>query len=288
MLASLKKSGVAALAIAMAAAAVPAAAQENGNDQHHGNGGQHGGGGEQHGRPPAQAPQPNRAPAAQPQAQQAQRPANHNAWEGGRPPAAQPQGQRPANHSAWEGGRPPAAQPQGQRPANHNAWEGNRPPGGPPPQQPGLHEAWQGAAHPQPQGHNAWQGGPGAPPQGRPANWDQGRAPQGYYPGSGQRWSRDWHNDHRYDWHDYRYANRGVYHLSPYYAPYHGWGYRQLSVGFILQPLFYGSAYWIGDPYTYRLPPVYGPYRWVRYYNDALLVNIYTGEVVDVVHGIFW
>jgi hypothetical protein len=26
----------------------------------------------------------------------------------------------------------------------------------------------------------------------------------------------------------------------------------------------------------------------VRYYNDALLVDIYTGEVVDTVYDIFW
>ena len=41
-------------------------------------------------------------------------------------------------------------------------------------------------------------------------------------------------------------------------------------------------------PYDYRLPEAYGPYRWVRYYNDALLVDIYTGEVVDTVYDIFW
>ena len=38
----------------------------------------------------------------------------------------------------------------------------------------------------------------------------------------------------------------------------------------------------------YRLPRSYGPYRWVRYHNDALLVNLYTGEVEDVVYDVFW
>ena len=46
--------------------------------------------------------------------------------------------------------------------------------------------------------------------------------------------------------------------------------------------------FWLNDPWQYRLPPAYGPYRWVRYCNDALLVNIYTGQVVDVIHGFFW
>src|SRR3546814_4031541 len=55
-----------------------------------------------------------------------------------------------------------------------------------------------------------------------------------------------------------------------------------------MNSLLFGSSYWINDPYNYRLPPAYGPYRWVRYYNDALLVDTYTGEVVDVVYDIFW
>ncbi|WP_409574764.1 RcnB family protein [Sphingopyxis sp. PET50] len=32
----------------------------------------------------------------------------------------------------------------------------------------------------------------------------------------------------------------------------------------------------------------YGGYRWVRYYNDALLVDTYSGEVVDVIYDFFW
>ena len=51
---------------------------------------------------------------------------------------------------------------------------------------------------------------------------------------------------------------------------------------------FFGQNYWIGDPGYYRLPPASGPYRWVRYYDDVLLVNIYTGEVVDEIHDFYW
>ena len=42
------------------------------------------------------------------------------------------------------------------------------------------------------------------------------------------------------------------------------------------------------DPWAYRLPEAYDDFRWVRYYNDALLVDVYTGEVVDVIQNIFW
>ena len=38
----------------------------------------------------------------------------------------------------------------------------------------------------------------------------------------------------------------------------------------------------------YRLPPAYGPYRWIRYFDDALLVNIHTGMVVDSIRNFFW
>ena len=36
------------------------------------------------------------------------------------------------------------------------------------------------------------------------------------------------------------------------------------------------------------LPEVWGPYRWVRYYDDVMLVDIYTGQVVDVIYNFFW
>jgi hypothetical protein len=105
--------------------------------------------------------------------------------------------------------------------------------------------------------------------------------------GDGRRWSGDWRRDRRYDWYNYRNRYRSLYRLGRYYDPY-GWGYRRFSIGFSLWPSYYGSNYWLNDPWSYRLPPAYGPYRWVRYYDDALLVNIYSGEVVDVIHNFFW
>ena len=103
-----------------------------------------------------------------------------------------------------------------------------------------------------------------------------------------QQWSRNWRNNNRYDWQRYRTYNRNAYHLSPYYAPYRDYSYRRLGVGFYLDPLFFGQDYLIGDPGYYRLPDVYGPYRWVRYYDDAVLVDVYSGEVVDVIYDFFW
>jgi hypothetical protein len=103
-----------------------------------------------------------------------------------------------------------------------------------------------------------------------------------------RQWDRSWRNNNRYDWQRYRSTNRNAYHVGRYYAPYRNYSYRRLSLGFYLDPLFFGQDYWIGDPGYYRLPDVYGPYRWVRYYDDAVLVDIYSGEVVDVIYDFFW
>nr|WP_166175996.1 RcnB family protein [Altererythrobacter segetis] len=104
----------------------------------------------------------------------------------------------------------------------------------------------------------------------------------------GQRWDRNWRSSSRYDWQRYRTTNRNAYHIGRYYAPYRNYSYRRLGIGFSLNSLFYSDRYWINDPWQYRLPDVYGPYRWVRYYDDALLVDIYSGEVVDVIYDFFW
>ena len=103
----------------------------------------------------------------------------------------------------------------------------------------------------------------------------------------GHRWSSDWRRDHRYNWRLYRNTHRSLFRIGRYYDPYN-WGYRRFNIGFSIGSGYYGSNYWLDDPWMYRLPPAYGPYRWVRYYDDALLVNIYTGQVVDVIYSFFW
>ena len=101
------------------------------------------------------------------------------------------------------------------------------------------------------------------------------------------RWSREWRNNHNYDWRNYRNRYQSLFRLGRYYDPY-GYNYRRFSIGFNLWPSYYGSSNWLNDPWQYRLPPAYGPYRWVRYWDDALLVNIYNGQVEDVIHNFFW
>jgi len=103
-----------------------------------------------------------------------------------------------------------------------------------------------------------------------------------------REWNRNWRNDRRYDWRSWRNSNRHIFRGSRYYSPYRNYGYNRFSIGIFLEPLFYSNRYWIGDPWQYRLPPAYPGTQWVRYYNDVLLVDVYTGEVLDVIHDFFW
>ena len=103
------------------------------------------------------------------------------------------------------------------------------------------------------------------------------------------QWDRnDWRRDTRYNWFGYRTQHRDLYRAGRYYSPYSNFRYNRLSIGIFLDSGFYGNRYWVNDPWQYRLPQAYGPYRWVRYYDDVLLVDIYSGEVVDVIHDFFW
>jgi Ni/Co efflux regulator RcnB len=101
-------------------------------------------------------------------------------------------------------------------------------------------------------------------------------------------WNRSWRNDRRYDWQRYRFSNRNAFRLGRYYSPYRNHRYSRFSIGLRLGSGFYTDRYWINDPWQYRLPPAYAGTRWVRYYDDVLLVDLFTGEVIDVIHDFFW
>lgn len=52
-------------------------------------------------------------------------------------------------------------------------------------------------------------------------------------------------------------------------------------------PAYFGESYWI-DPAMYGLPYPPPGAQWVRYWNDAVLVDMYSGEVIDVIRDFFW
>ena len=90
---------------------------------------------------------------------------------------------------------------------------------------------------------------------------------------------RDARQEAREDWRDYRQSHRDVYRGGNWRAPFR---YSQWNVGAQLRPAYYGSRYYINDPYRYRLPAAGQNLRWVRHYNDVLLVNVRTGLVMQV------
>jgi hypothetical protein len=100
------------------------------------------------------------------------------------------------------------------------------------------------------------------------------------------QWNTGWRNNSHYDWQDRRRHHRSLFHLGFYYDPY-GWGYQPFSIGWRLWPSYYGRNYWI-DPAMYGLPYAPAGYVWVRYWNDALLIDTWSGEVEDVIPNFFW
>ena len=106
---------------------------------------------------------------------------------------------------------------------------------------------------------------------------------------TGRTWGRDPRADRAgADRHEWRY--RGQVHPGFRVAPFRypgGWGYRSWRIGERLPFLFLTSYYFL-DAYAYDLPPAPYGCRWVRYGPDALLVNVYTGEVEDVIYGVFY
>lgn len=218
----------------------------------------------------------NPAPAARPAPAAPSAPAAPGGYNfnGGRGP------ERGAMGSGWNRGRSDAQPPRNDAPR----MEGQRMDGQRMDRDRMDRERMEGRRIEGPRGGNeSWRGTPGWP-QGGMNRGPGMNAPRGDY----RRWTQDWRRDNRYDWQRFRTDNRMTFHVGRYNPPYRGYAYRRLSVGLFLQPLFYSQSYIIYDPYNYRLPAVYGPYQWVRYYDDALLVDTYTGEVVDVLYDFFW
>lgn len=97
----------------------------------------------------------------------------------------------------------------------------------------------------------------------------------------------------RRDRHELRHDRRDVrrdrsHRRVAYAAPYRNWRYRPVTVGYRLQPAFYGSRYYISDYGRYNLRMPHRWERWIRYGDDLLLVNLRTGRVLRVIHYRYW
>jgi len=104
-------------------------------------------------------------------------------------------------------------------------------------------------------------------------NWNNNRGPRRDYSGF-----RDYHR---------AYNAPRRYRVAPYRRP-SGFYERRWTFGEFLPAAFWAASYWLNDFNRYDLPPP--PYGtvWVRYGNDALLVDRDTGEVISVRYGMFY
>lgn len=93
--------------------------------------------------------------------------------------------------------------------------------------------------------------------------------------------------EHRYsrELRDYRRDNPRVYARGDWRAPY---GYRHWNRGAYIDRGYYAPRYYINDPWRYRLPRPVSYARWVRHYDDMLLVDIRNGRVIDVYYSFFF
>jgi hypothetical protein len=87
--------------------------------------------------------------------------------------------------------------------------------------------------------------------------------------------------------HGHSYAWHPVHFPHPWAYP-AGYAYRLWAVGAILPPLFWSTpTYYYTDWATMGLPPPEPGFQYVEYGPDLLLVNVATGEVVQVFPGAF-
>jgi Ni/Co efflux regulator RcnB len=95
---------------------------------------------------------------------------------------------------------------------------------------------------------------------------------------------REYRDDVR-DWREYRGRNPHVYRRGHWRSDH---AYRRFDRGHRVHHGYYAPRYVINDPWRYRLPPAYGHTRWVRHYDDVLLIDMRTGRVRDVIRGFYW
>lgn len=88
--------------------------------------------------------------------------------------------------------------------------------------------------------------------------------------------------------HDSKWDRKHRRDYVAYVAPQRNWRYRPVTVGYTLQPAFYGSRYFVGNYGTYGVGAPGRFRQWIRYGDDLLLVNVRTGRVLRVIPNAFW
>ncbi len=80
---------------------------------------------------------------------------------------------------------------------------------------------------------------------------------------------------------------RHRFHAGIYRAP-PGYRYRRWSYGAFLPAIYWNRDYWLTDFLAFGLFAPPPGFVWVRYGPDALLIDEYTGEIIQVDYGVFF
>lgn len=86
----------------------------------------------------------------------------------------------------------------------------------------------------------------------------------------------------------YRGNSFSRYRASPYRWPRAGYSSYRWRAGALLPSTFLLREYFIDDYYDLGFGPPPPGAEWIRVGDDALLVDIYTGEILEVVPGVFY
>jgi Ni/Co efflux regulator RcnB len=78
------------------------------------------------------------------------------------------------------------------------------------------------------------------------------------------------------------------FHVAVAYARPAGFYVHRWTFGERLPVAFYARDYWITDFAVYGLMPPWPGYEWIRVGDDALLIDVETGEVIRVEYGLFY
>jgi Ni/Co efflux regulator RcnB len=162
------------------------------------------------------------------------------------------------------GGRPEAARGAGtEHHDDRGPQRGSAPQAGPATHGPAM----QGPARPAMAGPN------------RPQNDRHDNGVRGNAMGGGPR--RDFSSYHR----NFNAPRR--FHAAPYRRP-PGFYVHHWSYGEVLPRPFWVRDYWLTDFFDFGLAPPPPGTVWVRYGSDALLIDEYDGDVIEVAYNVFY
>lgn len=131
-------------------------------------------------------------------------------------------------------------------------------------------------------GHPGEHGAQGRPP----AHGEPHAGPRGYErPAPPHGWDNRPHEVDRGAYQHNFQASRS-YHIGVYHRP-HGWVAHRWAYGEVLPRVYWAAPYILADYWLFGLEIPPAGYEWVRDDTDAILVNVQTGQILQVEYGVF-